>query len=109
MALGCSLIVYPMKISAIVFSSLTLFLTACQSGDIGKRADHSDASYTPTNAQLSERVKDMQKLNPDLSQEGAEALATQEIIAERKKEQKKLKERQAQEKFEKDLAKSVQP
>jgi hypothetical protein len=91
----------------ITLAAVAIFSAACQSGDIGKRSDYSDPAFDPTNTQIADRAKYLRALDPNLSEQEAQARATRDLAAERKAEREKIKTREEQDQFEKDLAKSV--
>ena len=91
----------------ITLSAIAITFSACQSGDVGNRTDYSDPAFDPLKTQIADRAKYLRALNPNLSEQDAIAQATHDLASERKDERKERKAREAQEKFERDLAKSV--
>jgi hypothetical protein len=92
--------------TALLLSAVAL--TSCQSGDVGKRSDYSDASFDPLRNKIIERAKFLRASDPQMTEEESMRQASQDLSAERRREDKKREAKEAQDKFEKDLAQSVE-
>ena len=94
-------------LSGSVLALMVFARVSCQSGTVGARADYSDASYDELRQKINDRAKVLRSLDPELTESDAIAQASREFDHERAQLRKEKKQKAAQDKFEQDLARSV--
>ena len=95
------------RLSASILAISVFSLVSCQSGNVGARADYSNAAYDELRQKINDRAKVLRNLDPELSEADAIAQASRDFDYERARLKKEKKKKAAQDEFEKELAKSV--